>query len=418
MQLLRKVKQLDSDNELDEDSVRRARKSSELRRCFSLSAQEEHTRKHATSFKIVHDGECVRTPPPNTWLKEDRKYLPLPRSQYTFPPIYLGTFKDAYLIGGSNLLIHQERVITNDLFKMQSEYTCEEQHGFAELDSEKGEISLSIEGEHYSQFEEAASFLDALSANYAHWLSEVLTKVAIFAEYSDSFGVPLVVNDELHDSMYESILAVCGFNQNMLMLPRGEVLRVNRLHQVSCTGYVPYSERQKEGQAAGNAEYGSYMPRGALSPFAMQLMRRRILKNIEGVVPASESKRIYVRRNSGYRQIVNQDEIELMLLDRGFTVIEPEKMSFCEQVMCFSNAEVIFSSSGAACANLLFCQPEARMYLLGARNMGTPYYYWQHYACAANRKMTYVLGEKTDTGMSGIHSDFEIDLKDIEAILR
>lgn len=69
----------------------------------------------------------------------------------------------------------------------------------------------------------------------------------------------------------------------------------------------------------------------------------------------SGARRLYLsRRRRSMRVMVNEAELEAALRDRGFTVIEPERLSVAEQIAAFRSAAVVVGPTGAAFANLLF----------------------------------------------------------------
>lgn len=73
-------------------------------------------------------------------------------------------------------------------------------------------------------------------------------------------------------------------------------------------------------------------------------------------------KRIFIsRREAAYRRILNEEELLPVLQKAGFTILQPEKLSFVEQVAHFQAADLILSPHGAALANLVFCKPQAEV---------------------------------------------------------
>jgi hypothetical protein len=69
-----------------------------------------------------------------------------------------------------------------------------------------------------------------------------------------------------------------------------------------------------------------------------------------------KSSKIYVRRSSTHRVIIGEEFLikELSLL--GFSILDLNFLSFEEQVMYFSNADIIIGLAGAAWANLIFAK--------------------------------------------------------------
>ena len=82
-------------------------------------------------------------------------------------------------------------------------------------------------------------------------------------------------------------------------------------------------------------------------------------------------------RNS--RNIRNRNALIEALAALGFAAIQPEKLSFDEQAMMFSQAEAIVAEFGAAMANLVFCRPGTRIVEIIAEGQHDP---WSAHLCA------------------------------------
>jgi len=69
------------------------------------------------------------------------------------------------------------------------------------------------------------------------------------------------------------------------------------------------------------------------------------------------------RRESQYShcQIINDEEIKEFLIKKNFSVYKVGELSFFEQIYLFQNAKTIIGAHGAAFANLVFCNPGAKI---------------------------------------------------------
>ena len=73
-------------------------------------------------------------------------------------------------------------------------------------------------------------------------------------------------------------------------------------------------------------------------------------------------KRIYISRKKAHgRRVCNEDPLLEFLQARGYTSLFLEDMTWLDQVKLFSEAEAIVAPHGAGLANLVFCQPEAKI---------------------------------------------------------
>jgi hypothetical protein len=82
-----------------------------------------------------------------------------------------------------------------------------------------------------------------------------------------------------------------------------------------------------------------------------------------GVAPEPRNKRIFVIRpdKPGRRYLTNRVEVQACLEALGFETVQPELLKFQEQVRVFASARVVVGESGAAMANIGFCDPGTRV---------------------------------------------------------
>jgi len=154
------------------------------------------------------------------------------------------------------------------------------------------------------------------------------------------------------------------------------------------------------------------------SPAALRSMRDAIKTSLTIRGEAIVERKIFIRRNSGYRNISNTLEIERFLVACGFEVAEPEKLSFEQQVILFSSASVVVGATGAAFANLVFCNPGCNLVIMYGEHKCMSYYYWQSIARACGGQITGVLGKISGGFSRSIHSDFYVDPRDVLAAVR
>jgi capsular polysaccharide biosynthesis protein len=352
--------------------------------------------------------ESVETPAPNAFPKSDRDCLISPHTHYDFPDIYIAAISDGEIFGGTNLVFTESEVLYHDLYDFQRDYTSEERHGRALIDPEARRIRWLLSDENGMRLPMAAVFVDACAHNYAHWLTEVLPRIAVFCSQERFKDTPVVVNDGLHENILESLFMIVGPEREVIMLPIGRSLRVDTLYVTSVAGYVPYERRSKT--TFGHSH-------GMFSPSAFQLIRNKVALSAEIFAYQEWPEKIYIRRNSGARKLINYVEVEGRFITDGYEVLEPEKLTFFEQVQLFNHAKIIVGSSGAAFANIIFCPPEANINIMIAEFQNTSYWYWQNIACATGNEVRYILGRPKHGDELNIHADFHVDRETFENIL-
>lgn len=93
-----------------------------------------------------------------------------------------------------------------------------------------------------------------------------------------------------------------------------------------------------------------------------------IFKPIKNLDPALinkreiKSKKIYLtRKGLSRRGIENENALEEIMIEYGFSIIAPDHYSFEEQISLFNNADYIVGPTGAGFTNLIFCKPSVKV---------------------------------------------------------
>ncbi len=354
--------------------------------------------RNAPKIRVLNAAK-VETPSPEVIPEEDQIHLVSPHDQYEFSPVYVAQLNNGQVYGGTNLVFMEDAVICHDLYDFARDFTSEEMHGRHVIDVRKSRMRLERSDFKPEKMPVAASFLDACAPNYAHWLTEVLPRIAVFCALEQYADVPIIIDDGLHPNIMQSLALVVGHDREIVILPVGRAISVDVLYITSVTGYVPFERRNTKLTRHSH---------GLFSPLAFDQLRKRLLPYCENSQPQEFPSKIYLRRKVGGRKITNSDEIEEVLTDNGYVIVEPEKLTFLQQLALFSSVDEIVAPSGAALANLIFARPNTRVHILIGRYHATSYWYWQNLASASGKQVIYSLGESRD-GQSSIHSDFVID---------
>lgn len=364
--------------------------------------------KKISKWKLAN-GATVSTPKPEIFPLSESGFLVSPHEQYVYPEIFLAEIENAVIYGGSNLVLVDGRVVCHDLYDFKRDYTSEELHGRTLINSKSECIRWLLHDKTPELISEAATFVDSCATNYAHWLTEVLPRIVLFCDEEKFKHVPIVVNDGLHRNIMESLFLVTGTDRKIITLPIGRALKVTRLYCTSVTGYVPFERR---------SDRFTDHSHGMFSPPAFDKLRTHLValgeRNKDDVWP----DKIFLRRNSDIRKVTNAADLEKIAVAKGFIIVEPEKLTFFQQVQLFSNAKIIIGSSGAAMASIVFSSPATKIIVLIGKFQDTSYWYWQNMACTSGQSISYVMGEVKNNDLAGIHADFMIDLDDFSSSMK
>lgn len=365
----------------------------------------------ATVVETVVAQQEVIISPLSIFPEKKAKRCPPPHKAFVFPSLYLGLLHDQVVRGGSNFLIGRHAVVHHDLFRVAYDYTSEELHGRMVIKPKTQEVILLNDAEDViGEIAEAASFADAVASNYAHFITEVLPRLHMFVRNAPKH-VPLIVDAALHSNILSAIRLVAGVDRPLIPVEVGRSIRVRKLWVMSVCGYIPFERRPGSAGLPGHSQ-------GMFSPAALRSMRDAIKTSLTIRGEAIVERKIFIRRNSGYRNISNTLEIERFLVACGFEVAEPEKLSFEQQVILFSSASVVVGATGAAFANLVFCNPGCNLVIMYGEHKCMSYYYWQSIARACGGQITGVLGKISGGFSRSIHSDFYVDPRDVLAAVR
>lgn len=315
--------------------------------------------------------------------------------------------RDTVVTGHSSLLEAAGWVVHHDMFVPHDHILGDENSRCFRISHDRLFVRRILPDPKPYFLEEAAVFTDALSYNYAHWMTEVLPRVAIFSWNMPFCNVPVIIDADLHENMYRSLRLVLTGGNDVLLVPKDRRVKVANLHCVGCTGYAPmdYVKPRKPGQS-----------QGAFSSSALKLMSDIILSRVGDEVGFVPLRKIFLKRNSGVRCLLNSEALEQALREVGFVVVEPETLSFEDQVRVFSSAEVIVGATGAAFANIIFAPKNCRVYVLIAEHPDSGYFYWSALASALGLSLHYVLCGQVARLHNGLHADFVISESQVSAL--
>lgn len=214
-----------------------------------------------------------------------------------------------------------------------------------------GEVVAWYDYEREETLPEGILFSGRCSPNYFHWLVEYLGRAYVLARSEHLRGVPLIVDADMFPQEFESLQAVLP-DWPVHRLRKGTLLKVARLHVPSIPTFHPDSVRIPFWQGAG------------VCGDTLAFLRQRILGHY-GIQPVAPWRKVFIARRSG-RNITNTDEVEQLMVEHGFEVVDTAALGLEQQVRLFQEAKIIAGGMGAAFTNLIFCSPGARILALSS----------------------------------------------------
>jgi hypothetical protein len=107
----------------------------------------------------------------------------------------------------------------------------------------------------------------------------------------------------------------------------------------------------------------------------------KILASVRRRGPSGPGPRrvLICRSVANSRNVTNRDAMIDALRSLGFAAVQPDKLSFDEQVLLFAEAEILVCEFGAAMANVVFCRPGTKVVEIIAEGQHDP---WSSHLCA------------------------------------
>ncbi len=373
-----------------------------------LTKMSEYAKKNGIPTCKLADAALVETPEPNVLPACDQDYLASPHDHYRFPEVYIATVSNAITYGGTNLILADGEVVCHDLYDFERDYTSEELYGRTLIDHKSSRIRWILHDETPEPIAVAATFVDACAFNYAHWMTEVLPRIVLFCAEDRFRDVPIVVNDGLHKNIMESLFLVAGTEHEIITLPIGRALAVNKLYLTSVAGYVPFERRTNK--LSGHSH-------GMFSPRAFEMLRKYLGALEQKTEKKAWPEKIFLRRISRIRKVTNAEELEKLLVAQGYAIVEPENLTFLRQIQLFSHANEIVSPTGGALSNAIVCKPGAQVAILMGKHKDMIYRYWNNLLSPFGIRVSYALGSIIENHDRGIHGDFAINADCIKDLL-
>lgn len=241
---------------------------------------------------------------------------------HNHPNVWLAHLENAYVVDSSAHVLTSERLFLTDASKELALNNPIQSSLFQDY------IALPR-----SRFLSGTStVLCGPGANgYFHWLTDALPRISILLQANfnlreiDRFLIP----ENNLPAIAES-LSLLGIGSSLCQTVSHEkCFRLENLILPSLPG------------ASGNP-----------TAWSREFLRNSFLTFSE-TVPDRFPKCFYISRKES-RCVANEDEIVPVLREYGIEIIQPEKLSFIEQVALFARAELVVAPHGAALTNLMF----------------------------------------------------------------
>ena len=334
-----------------------------------------------------------------------------PQRNLVLPAVQVLELKSALVVGGVDAIFHQNRALHHDLFDPESHLSPAENVGLVSVARGRKMVSLRLTRDAI-ETSRAVSLVGQCSANYAHWITEILPKLAIIDRIRRFDGFSLLIDDCLHPNILESISLIMKNRRDLISVPRWAPVVAESLVAISSPGYERYTPDSVA--SVEPSPYVNVFSRSAFHDF------RLVVTEATGNCLIDQRTLVYFGRSNlsgNLRFVSNADRLESIALSRGFSVFRPESISFRAQVDACANAGVFVAPIGASVVNMIFAPPGCIVVVLAPYYNESNYFYYTNLAAILGHRIRFVLGRQVSTSRHPMHRNYCVDEGDFESAL-
>lgn len=266
------------------------------------------------------------------------------------PARWLATVEDASIIGAFQVVSHGALILYEPAADPHCGFVAGSHRYVSRLGDQRDKAVVSFTYKNRVYLDTAILLSGRCSPNYFHVLIEYISKIYLLERLPHLKHVPLIVDAHMYAQEFEALRIVAD-ERPLHRLGPDVRLDVGRLHVVAQHTFHP------DGLAM------PYWMGGAVCEDTLAFLRDKVLSVCPP--PEVQDRRIFLARRTG-RNIGNADEIEAALANAGFEIVDPERLTFLEQVRLFREAHLIVGAMGAAFSNLIFCRPGTKVLALAS----------------------------------------------------
>jgi len=342
------------------------------------------------------------------------------------PEINLFELDDVTVVGRTEFIIKDGNALYPGIIDPALDAFMMEIENRGRVDPDAGKVHIFPRAA-ILQVDRAISLLGQCNGNYAHWITEVLTRFTLIEELPEFEGVPLLVDHPVHEKLLDSLDFLNVSRRRIIDVLPYQKVRVGRLIYMSPPSMTPPETREffATGELAPPRPEQFHFSAQALAKLRERTLQDFLSPDAEESYdpPQEKNKRIFLRRQpvstGNGRLLRNADAVEQVLEEMGFTGIDIADHSFEGQVMAVQDVEIVVSPIGAALANLVFREPGCIAVILTPHYEKATFYYFANLMTALGHDLIFVLGPQTRHGGASVYNrDFRISIRLLKQAVR
>jgi hypothetical protein len=340
---------------------------------------------------------------------DKQDFVPGSRAECFPPRPYTAVFHDVGIVGGTRLVITNTNTVFSDEIATfwEAPGWCVRPHGY-KIDG-SGKLSVALHRRYPSHIERGAHLMHEYASNYFHMITELLPRLIAAEDAGLDPDLPLLIQEGLHPNLLELLGIINQRSRPLVALRNRQIYTVNELHFISDVASIQdVYERPRHSEE-------TVLHRGLTRRLA-----DRVIAALDPGEPPQRSRRLYVRRGSRYRGLLNEQAVEEMLIREGFEVVLMDGLSVAAQIALFRQARLVVAPTGAAVTNILWCQPDTPICVLSAKHDAMPVEIWVQLGEIAGCMVTSMRCKRAfdRDDIYSIHDNYTVDLEELKQTIR
>jgi hypothetical protein len=221
--------------------------------------------------------------------------------------------------------------------------------GFLDLPSPAKYFKAKILRRYRSDLKAVVSLATAWPQNYFHFYRDFLPKILLLEEANIDPALPVIVPDELYDQpFFQEAMHSKRLSRWNFISPRGQYIKCETI--VFCSANQrPEMDRSAspDSEVLSRASAGTKFLESPGEVLAL-------LDLDDGHPQARAERRMFLTRSAAReRSLINDEQIESLLRERGFEIVDTDGVSLREQAKLFRECRYVIGIHGAGLTNII-----------------------------------------------------------------
>lgn len=390
------------------------------RKTYSIISVSEIPDASCASRRTIFSAKKLCLTEPNVITCFNSNAVELRVEELSVPAIELLELKECVFIGGVHSIVAGNFLAVPDCMQIWRDIFRAEICGVANVDMDNNKISISSPKRKHYPVDKAICIFGECSANYAHFMVEILPRLILINQFEKYNHLPLVLDATISDKFIQIIKESGLGSRKIIRVKPYQHIKIRECITLTNVSYISSETRVFfENQI---------LPRPSIndcwfSPDALQVAKEavnceRSKDSIDLLAPELICLVRYSKNSFNRRNMVNYKEVVKIAKRQGFQIVEPSRMSISKQSKLFSKAKIIISEIGAALINSMFSPVGCKILCFSAVFKNANYYYFSNLAGVLGHDIEFHVGEQLISNeRHPLHQDYHVDLNGFNSYL-